>query len=128
MTRSEVFKVKSMSQKLRRPQQFIYSLAKKATGLAILWAILWMPSSCNRILLYINSADYHSVSFRVLDATYDSSSDSSVSYWLTGNVEGHEERLIPPLVSEAKVNSSEDLLKVFPRNTSLPAIDLRRKS
>ncbi len=73
-------------------------------------------------MLYMNSAGYRPVSFMVIDGTYDSSSDSLASYWLIGTVDGHKERLIPPLKSKAEVNSSEDLLRIFPKGTSLPAM------
>lgn len=102
--------------------KWVYSLARKTTSFAMFWAILWMPSSCNRVVLYISSTGYHQVSFQVTDATYDTSSDSLVAYWLTGTVEGREERLIPPLESNAEVNSSEDLLRIFPRGKNLPAM------
>jgi hypothetical protein len=102
--------------------KWIHNLARKTTSFAMFWATLWMPSSCNRIVLYISSEDYHQVSFQVTDATYDASSDNLATYWLTGTVEGREERLIPPLESKAEVNSSEDLLRIFPRGKNLPAM------
>jgi hypothetical protein len=111
-----------MSQVLKKPPQWIYSFKKKTTNFAVFWAILFMPSSCNRVMLYMNSAGYHPVSFTVIDGTYDSSSDSLASYSLIGTVEGHKEHLIPPLKSESGVNSSEELLKVFPKGTKLPAM------
>jgi hypothetical protein len=102
--------------------KWVYNLARKTTSFAMFWATLWMPSSCNRVVLYISSAGYHQVSFQVTDATYDASSDSLATYWLTGTVEGREERLIPPLEFKAEVNSSEDLLRIFPRGKKLPAM------
>jgi hypothetical protein len=111
-----------MSPTLRSSPLWIYSLAKKTTSFAMFWAILFLPSSCNRVVLYMNSDGYRSVSFTVIDGTYDSNSDSLVSYWLIGTVDGHEERLIPPLKSKAEVNSSEELLRIFPKGTSLPAM------
>jgi hypothetical protein len=102
--------------------KWVYTLTRKATSFAIFWAILWMPSSCNRVVLYITSEGYHQVSFQVTDATYDANSDGLATYWLTGTVEGREERLIPPLKSKTEVNSSEDLLRIFPKGKYLPAM------
>ena len=101
--------------------QLIRKLAGTATQFAIFWAYLWMPSSCNRLIIYVNATSYYPVSFRVADAVYDADSDSSPIYWFTGTVEGHEEDLVPPL-SGTEVNSSEELPKLFPKGTVLPAM------
>ncbi|NJK68634.1 MAG: hypothetical protein HC941_20795 [Microcoleus sp. SU_5_3] len=111
-----------MHQELGKPPQFIDKLSRKAMQFAMFWAFLWMPSSCNRLVMYVSASSYHPVSFKVTDAVYNASSDSLASYWLTGTVEGREERLIPHLSSGAEVNSSEDILKFFPKGTDLPAI------
>lgn len=81
-----------------------------------------MPSGCNRLILYINATSYHPVHFKVNDAVYEANADSLINYWLIGTVDGREERLIPPLQSRAEVNSSADLLKLFPKGTNLPAM------
>jgi hypothetical protein len=113
--------IELMERELGRPQ-FIYKLSRKAMQFAMWWALLWMPSSCNRLVIYVSASSYHPVSFKVTDAVYNANSDSLASYWLTGTVQGREERLIPPLESEAEVNSSEDILKFFPKGTDLPAM------
>ena len=74
--------------------KFIRKISKITMSVATLWTFLWLPSLCNRLIIYTNAANYRPVNFTVTDAIY-SDDGSLVRYWLVGVVEGREERLIP---------------------------------
>jgi hypothetical protein len=101
--------------------QFIRKTSKITMSVATLWTFLWLPSLCNRLIIYTNAANYRSVNFTVTDAIY-SDDGSLVSYWLVGVVEGREERLIPSIKATTQINSAKDILNSLPKGTNLPAM------
>lgn len=102
-------------------RKFSRKASRILMSLATAWTFLWMPSACNRLVIYSTSSLYRPVKLRVTDAVY-SDDGSLASYWLIGMVEGQEERLIPIVASTASINNSDDLLRLFPKGTEIDAL------
>ncbi|MEW6491765.1 MAG: hypothetical protein AB1589_04340 [Cyanobacteriota bacterium] len=102
--------------------KFMRKISKITMSAATLWTFLWLPSLCNRLIIYTNAANYRSVNFTVTDAIYSDDDGSLVRYWLVGVVEGREERLIPSIKASTQINSAKDILNSFPKGTNLHAM------
>jgi hypothetical protein len=101
----------------------LFYIAKAALLLAGIWTIMWSLTLWNRFTILRHRADYHPTTFIVADAHHQTSGGStrsgpSTSYWLTGTIDGTQEKFIPPgLTGDRYPHSGKDLSRFFPRGT-----------
>lgn len=99
-------------------------IAGVAVCFAFVFSWLFAFTLFNRLYIYFNRDQYKVESFEVADAVYlpNRSREGIRSYWLTGTVAGHRERLLPEFPPTFKPTRAEDLLTLFPRGSTIPVL------
>jgi 4-amino-4-deoxy-L-arabinose transferase-like glycosyltransferase len=101
---------------MRRVIQFICGFAVIA---AIFYSWLWTLTFVNRVNIYRDREHYQPAVFIVEEATYSHGDEGGDSWWLTGTVNGREERLVPRFERGARPANAVDLLARNPKGSKV---------
>jgi lipopolysaccharide export LptBFGC system permease protein LptF len=104
---------------VRKIIQFLCGFAVLA---AIFFSWLWTLSFVNRVNIYRNREAYKPATFLVSGAEYYRGDEGGDSWWLTGTVTSHDERLVPRLRGAPLPRSAGDLTARYPKGTKIEVL------
>jgi hypothetical protein len=97
----------------------IQLLCGLAVVAALFYSWLWTLTFVNRVMIYRNREHYRPATFIVTGATYNVGEEGGDSWWLSGTVDGREERLMPVFERGKRPRSAGDLLARNPKGSTV---------